>query len=525
MPGWLRPHSRKIALAAIVVASTFQSVRWGFLVPIYQAPDEPVHLDYALCLYENRGLFRPTGQFQPTDVKVARHPERLVHPYSLYLRERTQTASIRFNPSARMPGGYGTAAYYAALDRDAPGRESIHIDTPPVLARGYPFGYYGLLALWISAIRCFSDRLTVLFFGARLLSSALLIVSLLCVHGTLRGIGIGHALALIVTACVGLFPLTTFVASYIQPDNLSFALVSLAFCLATIVHARPGEWLPLTGLGLSLGALSITKQHYCVAAAIPIAGMLIADCWHRSTSWFGWLRTAILFFVPGVAATAVFHWTMWRAKYDPLPTDTVLRTAHGTKKLLLIFERLQDAVTDCFAGMTHNSFWGLFGWVDTPLVIGGGHTMEMIKLAIQICAWLLLGLTLIRAEQVASRLYWLARRRQPRIALALLLGNPVLNSYFLFTVIMISLRIRTNNVFGAQGRNWLPVLLPVFVTGLVYAPKALTIRNSRRILTWSLTAGLALFVTLGAYSAPRNILKRYYAPLDRAAPLPRLPSR
>jgi hypothetical protein len=138
--------------------------------------------------------------------------------------------------------------------------------------------------------------------------------------------------------------------------------------------------------------------------------------------------------------------------------------------------------------------------------------MEMIRFAIQICTWFLMGLMFVRVEQLGSRLYCLARRGRRRIAMRLLLANPILNSYFLFTLIMIGLYVRTNNVFGAQGRNWLPFILPIFLTGLVYAPRALTLCNSRRVLTWSLTSCLALFVAAGAYCAPRNILERYYAP-------------
>jgi hypothetical protein len=51
-------------------------------------------------------------------------------------------------------------------------------------------------------------------------------------------------------------------------------------------------------------------------------------------------------------------------------------------------------------------------------------------------------------------------------ARSLLLGNPIVNSYCLFTVIMVAFYVRTTNVFGAQGRHWLPFRLPAFLAGL-----------------------------------------------------------
>src|SRR5262249_5066350 len=145
----------------------------------------------------------------------------LVHPCSLYLYEQTEQATICFNASAHMPPGYGTKAYYRVLDRGAPPANGIHINIPPAQAYYYPFGYYVMLALWLRLIHCFSDRLTVMFFGARLMSTVLLVVTLCLVHATLRRLGCRSFFAQLLTACIGLFPLTTMIAASIQPDNLS----------------------------------------------------------------------------------------------------------------------------------------------------------------------------------------------------------------------------------------------------------------------------------------------------------------
>src|SRR5438132_52085 len=84
-----------------------------------------------------------------------------------------------------------------------------------VLLRLYPFGYYALLAAWIRAVQICHGGITGLFFGARLLSVALLAVSLLLTYVTARELRLGRALALAVTALIGFLPLTSFMSSYI----------------------------------------------------------------------------------------------------------------------------------------------------------------------------------------------------------------------------------------------------------------------------------------------------------------------
>jgi hypothetical protein len=528
MPSWFRLWCDRLILAAIIAMSAGLSIRWTFLVPIDQAPDEPVHLDYALCLYEHGTLFRANdvviarGVMQQARYRDIPWIYYLVHPYSLYLWERTEQGTICFNGSAHMPPGYGTRAYYRALDRDAPSASDIHINIPPALAYGYPFGYYGLLALWLRLIHCFSGRLTVLFFGARLLSTVLLVSTLCLIHATLRRIGCRSAFALFLTACIGLFPLTTMIASSIQPDNLGFTLVSLVFYLSVKARQSADGRRPVFALGLALGALFVTKQHFFAAAAASAVGMLIAVGFRQRFGQWQWFRMTFALATPTAVLGAIYYWTVRGLDYHPLRTSALLHGAHGVQKLLLLVEELRKALLDYFAGVTHDSFWGQFGWMDTFLVIRGAHTMALIRLVLQIVTWLVIGLTVIRMEQVGSRLWVVARRRAIGAAGRLVLGDVLLNSYLLFTVLMVILYVRTDNFFRAQGRNWLPFLLPIFMMGLVYGPRALYLPAARRLLRGGMAAGLLAFVVAGAYSAPGNIQARFYAP-DANAPMQALP--
>jgi 4-amino-4-deoxy-L-arabinose transferase-like glycosyltransferase len=516
MPAWIKARIYTIGLIVIIAAAVAMSLRWVFLVPIYQSPDELLHLDYALCLYEHGGLFRANDASVPRQImKAPRYRDfpffyYLLHPYTHYLVARTEQGNICFNQSAQMPPGYGTKEFYQALDRDVP-RGPFRIDAPPALAYYYPFGYYGLLSLWIGLIRTVSERITVLFFGARILSTVLLMATLLLSHATLRELGM-RWLALLLTGLIGLFPLATFVGSYVQPDNLSLMLASLCFYLALVARRSPARLAPLAGLGVALGALFLTKQHYWLAIVLPVTAMLAVENLARAAGTKRWLATAVLAGLPSLCAAAFFYWTIWGLDYHPLRTTLDIHHAHGFAKIVLVAQGLRKAFLDFFATVTHDSFWGVFGWMDTPLIIRGLRTNTLVQFLIQICTWLVLGLTLIRIEQVSSRLWRLGRRDRGLLAVRLALSNPLLNSYFLFTIIMIVLYVRTDNFFGAQGRNWLPMILPIFLTGLVYAPRALTLPGSRRFMSAGLSAGLAAFVVLGTYYGPRSIEKRFYAP-------------
>jgi hypothetical protein len=501
-----------LALGAIVAGAVALSTAWVFRVPIYQAPDEPQHLDYALCLNARGRLFRANNLAavlaDPAHANYygLSYPCYFLHPDTYYLLDRSECAGIIFNPTGRVPPGYGSRAFYAALDRDAPDDRHVHVRTPPSLAFGYPFGYYALLAGWIGLVHRFTHRLTAVFFGARMLSVALLACSLVLTYGTLRGLRLRRSLSLLLTACIGFLPLTSFLSSYVQPDNLSFTLVALCFYLA--VRARRGGMgaRVVALLGGALGALLVTKQHYYLCVLLPVAGMVGVELLTRPVAWKRRLLAVALLLGPSALTGAVHFWTVRGSAYRTLPA------APHPPGLLWILEGFGKAFHDFYVNTTHLSFWGVFGWLDTPLVIGGPHTAAVIKFVIRAATWVVLALTLVRLERVASRLILLARKGRPRLALRILFSHPPLNSYFLFTVLMFVLHIRTDNYFGAQGRNWAPFLLPAFLTGLVYAPKALTMRRSRALFAGCVGAGLVLYCVTGSYYSLRSIRERYYAP-------------
>jgi 4-amino-4-deoxy-L-arabinose transferase-like glycosyltransferase len=488
----------RFALFALLVAVAALALRWVFLVPIFQAPDEPAHFDYALAIHENGGLFRVSGDLD--------NPARLVHPDSLFLLDRTAADSIAFQLEGRVPPGYGSATFYDALDRERAVNLSLYRDEPPALAWIYPYGFYTLLAAWIHLLFWLKNSIVLVFFGARMLSVLLLLVSLLCTYGAARELGHSQVFGLLLTSIIGFFPLTLFVSSYVQPDNLSFTFVALAFYL-TLVARRHIDSLAMAGvLGLVFGALLVTKPHYSVCTLVPALAMLAVQ---KATSGAGkkhWTAWVALWILPSLLFGGVYVWTIWDARsyYNAsAPCEHFIPfVAHGLRK----------ALQDFYTGTTHRSFWGIFGWMDTPLIIGSETTNAIVRALIRVATWTILALALMRLKQVSAAFGRLTRRGKSAAAWRLILSNPPINSFFLFTVLMLAFYVRTANLFGAQGRNWLPFLMPIFLTGLSYAPRALARQRQRAILSRAVGIGLILFTVLGSYYALRTIRERYYDP-------------
>ena len=502
--GWWRKAAPLFLLALIVAGSTGLTLRWAFLVPIFQSPDEPMHLDYALCLMDHGWLFRAV----PSPQKA----EPIIHPWTNYLVERAYTGAVAFHPENPMPADYGTPAYFEALDQQAPPRPAA-LRGAPILTAVYPYGYYALLAGWLWLVHLVRDGPVAMAFGARLMSVLLTSVSVALSYAAARELGVRRRLALALTANIGFLPLTSFVGSYAQPDVLAFTLMSLAFWLALRLRRPPAGAGLVAALGLVLGLLLVTKVHFYLCVLPPVlAALALGRSAPRPPR--AWVRSAALLLAPSLLLGLVYGATVWGRPnwYVNAPPQTPTAS---------LWARFAAALLDFVGrhGATHLSFWGVFGWMDTLLKIGSSTTTARVRLALWAGTWAVLALSLLRLGKVAARLVRLWRRGKARAALRLATANVPVNSFFLFTVLMFVLYVRSGNSFGAQGRNWLPFLLPIFLMAAAHAPRALSLRLCR-LCTWGVVLGLLLFVGAGSYYSLRTIQHRYYAPAATATPSP-----
>jgi hypothetical protein len=530
----LRSKRRAIFLAGIVLCAAALSMYWVFLVPIYEAPDEQTHLDYAFNIYS---AGRPINVREPYHRwnfgPLPQHGEKLgnvYHVYTSYLIQVSDLSKIAFNPVAKAPLNYRTRRFYGDLDLHAPPEMSGDLEGQRKLwdlpgRNGYqdvyPFGYYAATAAWLRLVRLFSGRLSVLFFGARSFSVLLLVCSLLLVYANALEMRFSHFSALLLTAVVGFFPLTSFVSSYVQPDNLCLTLVLLCSYLALVLRRKPDGRSTLALLGVALGILSITKSHTFVAVFLPILAMLIADKIASRMQNVGWRRLVLSLGIPLSIGASMQVWVTWGSSTGGLisnantvHTDASLALSQGT---LAFINFLMDGLGGAFSnfylnGSTFQSFWGLFGWMDTPLIIVSPGIEEAIRSFIALLNCIVFGLALVRLERIITRLIVVARRGRPRRALSIAFSKPLMNSYFLFTAGLFLLYMLVRNQFSPQGRDWFPFIMPIFLVGIDYAPKALTHRRTRRAFSIFIMAGLALYCLVGGYCSIQSVIHRFYGP-------------
>src|SRR5207247_3160076 len=102
---------------------------------------------------------------------------------------------------------------------------------------------------------------------------------------------------------------------------------------------------------------------YFVAIALPVAGLIAGELWRVP---LGWRRRAIfvcLCMVPAVGTGLLQVRLQGKSVYRFEPPPVTLPLVQH----VLVWT--QRAFHDFYVGLTHQSFWGKFGWLDTPLVL------------------------------------------------------------------------------------------------------------------------------------------------------------
>ena len=321
----MSPQHPKAWLALIVALYLLLASLYAVQTPPWQAPDEPAHYNY---IHE----LATTGQF----------------------------------PVLRA-GDYDQA--YLDLLRSEGFPENLSI--APVRYEAHQPPLFYLLASPI--FRWTSGSLA----AARLVSVALggLLVVLVYLLGALIFPG-RRALALAAAAFTAFLPMHLAMSASVNNDTLAevllaaILLLSLRYVKSIIVDARlPGAGSALL-LGLLLGLALITKVSAYVAVPIVFAALLIA--WiegRRREPTFHVSR--LTFHALLIAAPALLIALPWYARNVTLygNFDFLARRWHDTvvvgqlRTAELLAQAGIGATLERFAVWSHDSFWGVFGWM------------------------------------------------------------------------------------------------------------------------------------------------------------------
>lgn len=519
----LKSYWSECVLALIILAACALASVWVLRVPLLQNPDESSHIDYVFSIYSAGRLLnvrRPPSAWNVHPRFEGRKDRQgaestpydlLSHQYTLYLIDATDFQRIRFHPDEKVQSDYGTAAYYRNLEAGAPQQPAqlpdLRPQDNPWMVTAYPFLYYVVVAIFLKAMSVFGSGPAWLFLCARFLSVVFLACSLLLVYKLLRELHWRKERALLLTAILAFFPLTTFVSAAVQPDNLALLLVLWCWYLTLRfrhpdVNSSKFSFL----LGLALGALLVTKYHIFIVAACGVFATVIAEDLFRKRTIRGIAQQLLLLLLPSVLLFMVQLWIVWGGERI---TGGNLHSARSS-----LARGIRNALYDYYrGGPAWFSWWGTFGWTDAVLIIWSPGFQQKLWRVLSWLTLLLVLLVFLRTVQIVFRLLLLAKRSRWRLALRLAFSNPLIITHLIFSAFMVLLYAFTDNAFFAQGRHWFPLILSGFVIVTQFAPRVLPHRTLQTVFSTLLLIGLLVYCAVGGYFSLKTITERYY-PLD-----------
>lgn len=498
----------RVLLASIVVVSIGIGLIWMLLVPFFQEPDENSHFDYAYQLYS---VGRPYHVKDPTCA-------RDVTPAVRYLERASDFYGLRFIADARVPKGYGNRGYFRTVDASAPapanGVPLPGSDTPCVMFT-YPAGFYAIVAGVIGlADRASGGSLVSELYAARSIGIACLALTLPLCYRLLRDSGVTARNALIGTAAIGIFPLTSWVSAYVQPDNLTFTGVTLALLAALRLKSRPCDTFASVALGVVLSLLAFVKQPYAGVVYLTSAALVLSGIRHARSLPRRFIAVAFVCVIPLLAlrmATFATPVGSIRVAHNLAPTAALpaAATTFGAAGQIVVeaWRALGDAYV---SGISFRRFWDSFGWTDVSYF----HNVRfafVIETVIGSLSCVVLLSFLARQWRVCRRIVRVALRRSAARALELACGDVVLNTYVLWTALLIVVCAASRGTWTLQGRYWLPVLAPMMVILVGRAPRALPIYIRSRAATLAACAMLGYSVASAPF-ALTAAYARYYRP-------------
>ncbi len=472
---------------------------WAVRVPFFLQPDERAHLDYTLGFFDAGRPFRT----RPAE------PGMGVTAQERYIDAQIGFRRLRYDPTARIRSDYGSPAFVAGFDAHAP-RPSDRAPKPgshlPYISFLYPGLYYALVA---SAMRL-ADGLTHGslwrdLLAARAVGVLLLGLTLLVAVRIFRIVRFSRLQTVLALICVGWFPLTSWVAGYVQPDNLSFTLVTLALWLA-LRWEKSGRLTDALALSVSLGLLFLTKQHYGLCAWLSVLLVTLPRLMARG------VRNAAATAVVLVVVPAVCFKLSFVATYSP----GLAYAASSFSKVgsTVSLDRLRDVLAGYVVGI-NSAFFGGASFADYWLRFGErgeklfpatlGAVVRVVLLGAMLACFALVAAYQLR---VVRRIARVARDRSLPAGLRLATGSLFWNVYVLTSFVMIFAFVESNEEIWLEGRYWLPLIVPMIVLSVRFANAFA--RRLRPALRYGFLGSLAAFCVFSAANGIGAIGREYY---------------
>lgn len=322
----------RIATRVVLLVYVVFALCLVFLVPPYEAPDEPSHVHYA--------TFIATRGELPNQLVAARRVEGQGHQGPLaYV---VMAGLLRLG----MPGG------------------DLPVRIAPNRAHAWHGGGTLEAPLFDPMLPAFaSSRERIMFYGLRLLSVLYGLLTLVVLERTVRLMGADVPAAFVAVLLAATLPQFVFVSAYVTADGLLILLSTLTAHEIVRVARVPDRLDAWVGLGVALGAALLVKKT--ALFLVPGIGVMLLALVATGRARLGHVirrGTALA----GVAI-AVCGWLFVRNTViygDPLGSAM----ERATLATLMHPRSLWDPYfADYFPRMLSASFVGLLGWVNVWL--------------------------------------------------------------------------------------------------------------------------------------------------------------
>ncbi len=320
----------------VVAASCF-----ALSTPVFEAPDEPYHLDHVNYLIRNRSL---PNQFNPD-----RRVEREGHQPPLYYMVGTCVGSV-------LNGG---RPIETALKTN-----SLHKEHGGSL-EDVAFYEHG-------TGKAFADRGDqVAFFGLRFMGVVFGLINLIFIIRISRLLGLGGGWAIAPALFVATLPQHLFNIATINNDNLAMMLSSMTIYFVLGLWKKPERITFFLLAGLFLGLGLCTKKT--TLFIMPVAFVLLACLILRAKTRRPLVVRNTMAFVAIVVATSGWYFIRnWTLYGDPLGSAMEKQTLAA-----LTWEPtlLSNYFLWSFWYILFGSFVGIFGWmqIKMPILIYGAY--------------------------------------------------------------------------------------------------------------------------------------------------------
>jgi 4-amino-4-deoxy-L-arabinose transferase-like glycosyltransferase len=478
------------SLVLLLLVTVLKGLLWSSIVPIWHAPDEPGHFEYAQAILRTGTPLLPPLSELPLEVQL--------------LNQMMQIDRVAFNRQATLD--FRDSAGIEALKMRLQDRncKSLLLPSPPVYLTVYhPPLYYILGAATLSLVRG-NDILTQMAL-LRLLSVLCGTLAVLFAYLAIRLLLPGEPIMAVgVAALVSFQPMITMNTATVTNHALEICLFTVALWLMVRTARQGLTWENAVALGATVGLASLTRISF-LALLPPLALLALWNLFRGRQKTPGvsqtpgvvlrWLALLIL------AGTLASFWygQPFRAA-DLGPRGTGGEAASISLASIAAFLQSYDwgKYLDLF-GM----YWAIFGWNDTILPYPVYYAILAFCLA-ALVGWF------VRLERLYLRPGVVKRPAAWQVGAMTLLSLAALSLVLEFIPIEY-LRLQKAGVpFYIQGRYYLAaivaqmLLLTLGLTALV--PRSWRGRTVATLVT--------LMVVLNSACLALAIIPRYYYPLD-----------